>query len=269
MPIKGINFDKCTNCNQCLRECPGMVFEIDEKREQVFFNPSKICISCGHCISVCPEDAIIYENMKDEPLIFDGVRDPSTLIPYEKINQFIRAKRSIRQYKKQKISREVMEKVINSMRYAPTGANLRQMKCLIISDDEKIKELSEIILNKLKLTIYGVYIDTVKEKKVRGIDPIFYNAPHVIILYSSTSLDHENAYIAMTHGMFAAQSLGLGTCWIGFAYGVMSQDKEILKNLFGISGKVLAVITIGYPSVKYFRTPPRLPLKTKGLDELI
>ena len=269
MPIKGIDYTKCTNCKQCLRECPGLVFEIDEKKERVIFNSSKICISCGHCIAVCPEDAILYEKMKDKSSKFEGVRDPSTLIPYEKMDQFIRAKRSIRQYKKKKIPKEVMEKVINAMRYAPTGANLRQIKCLIISDDDKIKKLSEIIENQLSSTIFGIYTEPIKEKRAMNVDPIFYNAPHVIILYSnSLQLDHENAYILMTHGTFAAQTLGLGTCWIGFAYGVLSKDKKILKDLFGVSGKALAVMTIGYPAVKYFRTPPRPPLKTKGLNEL-
>ena len=268
MPIMGINVEICTNCKQCIRECPATNFELDEAEGLVIFNPSKPCISCGHCISICPENAIIYKKMKDEALSFDGVQDPSTLISYEKMYHLIRAKRSIRQYKKKKIPKEIMAKVINSMRYAPTGANIRQMKCLIISDEEKIKTLSESVQKELESTLPAVYTERFKEKRALGIDPIFYKAPHVIILYSGSTMDYANALIAMTYGMFCAETLGLGTCWIGLAFGVLSTNKEIRKNIAGIPRKVLGVMTIGYPSVKYFRTPPRPPLKTKGIDEL-
>ncbi len=266
MPIKGINFEKCINCKQCVRECPGLVFEINEVEDCVVYNRAKMCINCGHCISVCPEDAIIYKNMKDEPLIFKGVRDPSTIISYDQINQFIRAKRSIRQYKKKKIPKEIMEKVINSMRYAPTGGNLRQLKCIILSDDEKIKTLSQLIQDEMT-SLIGTYNNILNEKKALDIDPIFHNAPHVIILYSNVSLDNVNADIAMTHAMICAPTLGLGTCWIGFAQ-FLSRNNEIRKNFLGIQGKILAAMTIGYPAVNYERTAPRPPFKAIGLDEL-
>ena len=267
MPIVGINIEKCTNCKKCVRECPGVVFEIDEKEDSIIFNSSKICINCGHCISVCPEDAILYKKMKDEAVIFDDIQDPSKLISYDKLIQFIRAKRSIRQYKKKKIPKNVMEKVIESMRYAPTGANLRSMKCLIISDEEKIKTLSKLIQEDLANSIFKLYVPQLNEKRTLGIDPIFHDAPHVMILYSSSVADSGNAFITLTHAKFAAQVLGLGTCWIGMALPSLTSNKEIRK-LAGVKGKVLYVMTIGYPSVRYFRAPPRPPMKTIGLDEL-
>ncbi|NVM53464.1 MAG: nitroreductase family protein, partial [Candidatus Helarchaeota archaeon] len=212
MPIIGIDIEKCTNCKQCIRECPSAIFETDEAEGLVIFNPSKICIYCGHCISVCPENAILYKKMKDEALSFDGVQDPSTLISYEQMYHLIRAKRSIRQYKKKKVPKEIIKKVINSMRYAPTGANIRQMKCLIISDEEKIKTLSKLIQNELQSTMPAVYTKSLNDKRAMSIDPIFYEAPHIIILYSGSTSDYANALIAMTYGMFCAETLGLGTC---------------------------------------------------------
>jgi len=75
----------------------------------------------------------------------------------------------------------------------------------------------------------------------------------------------NDAGIALTYGMLEAESLGLGTCWIGLVQGAVPMNKEILKIL-GIKGMLLGAFTLGYPAVKYLRTVPRPPLKIKGLE---
>jgi len=267
MSVTGIDYEKCTGCRQCIVECIAIRLDMDEEQEKVVFvNP--ICSSCGHCIAVCPENAVLFKSMRDEPSTFEGVQDPSTLISYETMYRFMRAKRSIRQYKKKKIPKEIMEKVIDTMRYAPTGSNLRTMRCLIISDEEKIKTLSEAVQKELTKTFPEIYIKGLEVRRKRGRDPIFWNAPHIIILYSKTTTDYPNAIVALTYGMFAAQTLGLGTCWNGLSYSAMTENEEIRKDIAGVPGKVMGVMTIGYPSVKYFRAPPRPPLRIKGINEL-
>ncbi|TFG02416.1 MAG: 4Fe-4S dicluster domain-containing protein [Promethearchaeota archaeon] len=266
MPIVGIDKDKCTKCGLCVNECPASNITMEGEDGVAMFDPLKPCINCGHCIAICPTNAVMYKRMKDDALSFEGVQDPSKLIPHETMYQFIRAKRSIRQYKEDKVPPDMLKKVIDSMRYAPTGTNLRNMKCLVISDAEKIKTLSEEIVNAWSMTMPGEYSKMLQQK--REGDPIFYNAPHVIILHSKSSspMDYINAAIAMTYGMFCAQSLGLGTCWIGLAYIILSQNKELQKKTTGIRGKILGIMSIGYPAVKYHRAPPRPPLRTKGLN---
>ncbi len=95
----------------------------------------------------------------------------------------------------------------------------------------------------------------------------------VIILYYKTleknktmiGLRANDAGIALTYGMLAAESLGLGTCWIGMLQGAIPMNREIL-NILGIKGHVLGAFTLGFPAVKYRRTVPRPPLKIKGLE---
>ena len=105
MPILGINVEKCTNCQSCLRDCPTRNFNMDEGQNLIVFNESN-CILCGHCISVCPEDAIRYKDMNDEVLEFEETPDSSNFISYEAINKLFRAKRSIRQYKDEIVPEE-------------------------------------------------------------------------------------------------------------------------------------------------------------------
>jgi len=224
------------------------------------FDDSKECILCGHCIAVCPENAINFKDMRDDAFNFEANKDPSDLISYDVMQEFLRAKRSVRQYQSKEVPTEKIEKVIESMRYAPTGANMRMLKCLILSDDEQIKLLSDSIIDAIEIRDADKRLSKLRDE---GIDPIFYRAPHVIILYSKNPWDGINASIAMTYGMLSAHSMGLGTCWIGFAQGVLLENSKIREEFTGIQTYVLGVFTLGYPSVKYYRAPPRPPIEIR------
>ncbi|MHA1688358.1 MAG: nitroreductase family protein [Promethearchaeota archaeon] len=270
MPIKSINQDNCTACLQCYKDCPVSCFVLSDDKKQVFFDKRQPCILCGHCIAICPHDAIIYKNLKDESITFKGIQDPQELVSYENCHKFLISKRSIRQYKKKKVPRNIMEKILNTMRYSATATNVRNLKCRIISNEKKIKELSEAIVNALLSSpnVSELYKNILKRRLGYHDDIIFYEAPLVIIMHSNNISDMINATICITHGMLAAQALGLGSCWIGLAFEVLRSDKKIRTELAGISDKVLGVFILGYPKSKYYRTPPRPPLKVEGLESL-
>ena len=280
--IKGINYEKCNSCYICVFSC-SQYFKRDESQNKIIFDdPQNQCNLCGRCICKCPEEAILHENMGDF-ISYEGIENLSTFIPYETLHNFMIAKRSIRMYRKKRVRRNIIEKVLNSMRYAPTGANMRTLNCTIISDRNKIKTLSEAIMDKiitsdpqslmsnLKITHIeraNGYIEGMKKARESGFDAIFYNAPIVMIIHSNNPADDINATIALTYGMFSAQSLGLGSCWIGLAQGIFAVSKEIQEKVAGVKGKVYGVIIIGYPSEKFFHIPPRPPIPAKGLEEL-
>lgn len=267
MPLTGIDYENCSNCKICLFTCPRCFRQDTEQGKIVFEDSTNFCNICGRCIAMCPSDAILYEDI-GEVLSFEGVQDPSTIVSYETMHKFMSAKRSIRGFKKKKVPRTIMEKVLNSMKYAPTAANVRTLECTIISDDSKIKKLSEAVTDEVIAWNHPRYSDNLRKAKELGFDSIFHNAPHVMIIHSTNPNDDMNATIALTYGMLSAQSLGLGTCWIGLARGALISGKEIREEIAGINGRVWGVIIIGYPRQKFFKVPPRPSIKTKGLDEL-
>lgn len=266
MAISGINYEECNSCRSCLRAC-SRHFSLEEDENKIIFNDSlNDCSKCGRCIAVCPKNAIMYENM-GEILEFEGIQDPSSLISYDSLHKFLISKRSIRIYKKKKIPREIIEKVLESMRYAATGANVRTMECTVISDENKIKELSDSVTEML-VKNNPVYGERMKKAKETGFDSIFYKTPHILIIHSKFRGNDMNSTIALTTGMISAQALGLSSCWIGLAHGVLKYNKELCENLTGIKGYVEGVITLGYPAQKYYKIPPRPAIKTYGLEEL-
>ncbi|MHA1885686.1 MAG: nitroreductase family protein [Promethearchaeota archaeon] len=267
MPVIGIDYEKCNDCQICQNACWRYFRRDPELKRMVFDDPNHYCDSCGRCIARCKSDAILYENL-GEFLTYEEVQDPSKLISYETLHKFMSAKRSIRGYKKKKVPREILQKVLDSMKYAPTGGNIRTLRCKIISDEEKIKTLSGLIMDGIIATNNLTYKERFIEAKKSGVDTIFFDAPHVFIIYSNNLGDSTNSTIAITYGMFSAQSLGLGSCWIGLAHGVLSASKEIREKVAGIRGHIWGVFILGYPTQTYFRVPPRPDIKTKGLDEL-
>ncbi|MFX1457812.1 MAG: nitroreductase family protein [Promethearchaeota archaeon] len=268
MPILGIDYDKCTNCKSCLYSC--FYIRNDKENNRVVFNdPLKLCNMCGHCVAKCPVNAIVYKDM-GEVINFVADQDPYSMISYDRLHNFMSAKRSTRQYKSKKISKEDLMRVINSMSYAASGGNIRTLRCLVISDNEKIKHLSDAIIDTMLSdpTTTERYKSGLKLMRDRGRDPVFYKAPHVIIIYSDNNFDTMNATIALTTGMLSAQSLGLGSCWIGMAHMFLNGNREYKKEILNIEGRVWGVIIIGYPAVKFYRIPPRRFIPTRGLEEL-
>ncbi|MFW9881603.1 MAG: nitroreductase family protein [Candidatus Thorarchaeota archaeon] len=253
MPIKGIEGNNCDLCEECIKECP--MGNYSKSNGKIVFDTSKRCILCGHCIAVCQTDAIIYEDMKDIAFNFDDITET---LSFNAIYKLLRSKRSIRQYKNKKVPKEVIEKIINCIRYAPTAMNKRSLKCLVISDDQKINEFIDSIIKAIE---EDEDRELYKKKREKGIDPFFHKAPHILILHSNNKWDNTNATIAITYAMLGAETLGMGSCWIGGVQIFLNEKKQIMKNLFGIEDEIYGIMIFGYPKVKYFRAPPRPPIE--------
>ncbi|MFX1379735.1 MAG: nitroreductase family protein [Promethearchaeota archaeon] len=260
MPIIGIDIKQCNLCKSCIKECPLGNFSMHNEEKRILFNISQGCILCGHCIAICPEHAIKYRDMNGKLFEFE---ESKVSISNNVLNKLILSKRSIRQYKKKKIAKDLIEKVINIMRYAPSAMNKRSLKCLIISDEDKINELIDSIIDTIEeVEERNIY----KKKRENGIDPFFYNAPHIIILHSDNHWDSTNATIAITYAMLYAESLGLGSCWIGGVQIFLNENKKIKEKILGINDTIFGIMILGYPAVKYYRVPPRSPIKTKYIS---
>ena len=145
MSIIGIDREKCSNCKQCIQECGRKYFSVDEEGQVIFNDNSMSCNICGHCIAICPEEAIETRDLEDVET-YSGIDSPENYVESEKLLKFLRAKRSIRRYKDKKVQKELIEKVFEAMRYAPSDGNGRAWRYLIVSDSEKNQKLHDEIV---------------------------------------------------------------------------------------------------------------------------
>lgn len=270
MSIQGIDDDKCILCGNCIESCGRGLFNDKEQDKITFQDPENQCSRCGHCIARCPENAILYEEM-GESRSFEGINSPEKIITYDKMYNFLQAHRSVRQFKKDKVPKEVLRKVFDAMQCAPTARNMRSESYTLLSEDDQIIALSDAVIKLVSETpgIRELYAERLAKARKLFKSPIFFDAPHVILVSSKNDTESEanNIGIIVTYGRLAAQALGLGTCWNGLTQFAMKIDRKLARK-FGIRGKRVGVFAIGYPAstLTFYRTAPRSIRPVNGLD---
>jgi nitroreductase len=191
----------------------------------------------------------------------------------------IQKRRSVRHYKPDDIPDNVLGRLLNAMRLAPSGKNSQPWKFIVVRDKatkSKVaaacnwktadgKLVSQSWVDEAPVVIVACGFE--KEASVR-----YYKEREVITAnwdsleaeMKQAPIEYESALawdlaIAMDHLTLAATAEGLGTCWIG---GLNEQQvKEILSVPDDVRAPVAVVL--GYP-VSWPEPRPR-----KSLDEII
>lgn len=154
-------------------------------------------------------------------------------------------RRSVRKYKSDMVSADLLDEVLKAGTFAPTGMN-KQSPIIIAITNKEIRDK----LSKLNAKIMGVETDP------------FYGAPVVIVVLADKNIPTYiyDGSLVMENMMLAAHSLGLGSCWIHRAKEEFEtkEGKEILKSL-GITGKYVGIgnLILGYPDCGNIETKPR------------
>lgn len=69
-----IDYERCTNCMQCLTFCLFEVYGVDEAQKIRVQHPDCCKTDCPACSRVCPEAAIMFPKYKSGPINGDAVR---------------------------------------------------------------------------------------------------------------------------------------------------------------------------------------------------
>jgi nitroreductase len=170
-------------------------------------------------------------------------------------------RRSVRNYSDKEVSDETLKEIIRAGTYAPTAMNQQPWRFVVV----KNKQLIEKYDDRAKKAFLAAYKDTENPDLVRYVQylskpttRLFYEAPVLILVFASPDvfIDHDCA-LAAENMMLAAQSLGIGSCWIGLAAG-LGYDMEFLKEVGVPEGhKLIAPLIFGYPSKENLKAPAR------------
>lgn len=146
------------------------------------------------------------------------------------VEEAIRYRKSVRSYRDRNIPREKIEKVMDSVRMAPSAGNRQDWRFVIVTDEGKMEEVygaanRQDFVKEASAVIAGVTTDPEDEMSC-GI-----------------SAGIVDLSIAMDHLTLKATEEGLGTCWLG------DFDQSEAKNTLGIPEEyeIVALIPIGYP----------------------
>jgi len=163
----------------------------------------------------------------------------------------IYGRRSVRSYSDDPVPDEIIDELIKAGFHAANGLNAQKLRFSVVSNKAKIKEYSDkgkaLFLHYMKDA--GMENEGLENNLKNPGFNIFYDAPAVIFIYSSPGIltPAEDASLAAGNIMLAARSLGLGTCWIGFATGLGADAGFLKDNNVPKDNTLLAAIILGYP----------------------
>ena len=157
--------------------------------------------------------------------------------------EVIKKRRSVREFKNKPVSSEILEKIIDAARFAPTARGVEPWEFIVITNIVTLKKIAALAENGRFISGAGACI---------------------AVFCSDTKYYLEDGSAATENILLAATALGIASCWV-------AGDKKVycgeVSNLLGVpaSYKLISLIALGYPeSEKVFKVAQK-----RSLSDLI
>jgi len=197
------------------------------------------------------------------------------------------SRKSIRRYKPDPVPDEMVDKILEAARWAPTGENYQPWRFIVIKDQEtrnRIGDLSKVGSGSRMTAWYCMGHMQKRFEKIENpvkraevlrfmysgeVSEFCKQAPVIIAVIGDLhvgSVDVPYDLSAATENiLLEAHSLGLGACWVHGPVATTrdaNKFKEILKIPTGMGEyKVIAYVAIGWPAEKRKHPRPKLSLE--------
>ncbi len=216
--------------------------------------------------------------------------------PVEKV---IMERRSIRNFKKQPVPDNMIRRILEAGRFAPTAGNAQPWKFVVIKDQALIAEMEKETIKFSKLLMWFVdynrnafrsvflapytkFMTRLMPNKLHPIPfnllqqiaaektPVYHNAPVMILLMidkrgvGNPVLDTG---ICGQNMVLAAHSLGLGTCWVGMITVLMMNP--LWRKKLGVASpyELTDCLVLGWPKGDYDGEVEREVQLVEWIDE--
>lgn len=160
----------------------------------------------------------------------------------------------MRKYTEQQVPDEMIKEIIKAGFHAANGMNAQALRFSVVQDRNTIDDYN-VRAKELFLKVTGPN-SHIEEMFANPDYNIFTNAPTVIFVFAApgAATPTEDASLAMGNMMLAARSMGLGSCWIGFAAALGGYSKFVKDNKCeGMNH--LGTLILGYPAKDSKPTP--------------
>lgn len=240
MPFYHLDTDKCKKDGICSAVCVTGIIKNDENRVPYVEEKNAVkCISCGLCVAYCPHEACFVENLDPEQFSFV---DRTKLPTEEQVDLLIKTRRSVRNFRKDSVSDEILNKIMDNVRYAPSAKNTHNNRWIIVKNKEDVDKIGKFVadyfleLSKIvKDANEALHYKLVSNAYSKGKDVIMRGAPHLLIsvLPESYAWKAEDGNIALTYFELAAHGHGIGCVWAGYFTSTVRKYKP-LRDFLGI-----------------------------------
>jgi nitroreductase/NAD-dependent dihydropyrimidine dehydrogenase PreA subunit len=276
-----VDSSSCSKCKKCIEVCPCNIIGLNQEEEVHFITErTSICLKCGQCMAVCSTKAVKVDEFSYD---HDFTDLPDHNVDHNSFINFLANRRSIRNFKDKPISSELIHQILESVAYAPNGAEPEKINITVINNRTRIEAalpyIAEFLDNIVKWMEHPIASRMIRRKrgpemfntiknhlypiaklenyKLEFGDRITRDAPAILIFHAEKGAEEHtnNSIIYATYTMLAAHALGLGATMIGIVPAAINKVKKV-KEIFRIPEENEAVISviIGYPKYKYQRT---------------
>lgn len=193
------------------------------------------------------------------------------------VAEAIRKRRSVRHYKPDKIPEDVLNRLLEALRLAPSGGNRQPLRFVVVRDKKTLAKVASAChafpldgdehkqgwVKEAPLIIVPCGFEKEASAGFYAQDGRYIvSTGKVLIEYlykkpeERLSSVHTDLAIALDHLTLAATAEGLGTCWVG---GLNGRE---LRRYLSIPDDLMAhlIVTVGYP-VSWPEPTPRKPLE--------
>lgn len=149
----------------------------------------------------------------------------------------IKERRSIRAFKSDEVSPEIVDKLLDAAIWAPSAGNIQPWEFVIVRDEEIKRKLAEAASNQEFIEeapiVIVVCADEARSSQGYGSR-------------GATLYCIQDTAAAIQNILLAAHALGLATCWIG------AFSEELVKKALSTPPNVrpVAIIPVGYAAEK-------------------
>lgn len=231
-----VNSLKCVRCGLCLEVCApkALVFSAD-------FQPKfgkdgeERCTNCQHCLAVCPAKAIsICGRDPEESAAVTPLPNGDDML------RLIQSRRSIRHYRHEALDAETIDKLLDMLRWVPTGVNNHGLHFSVIRDVAVMDEIRERVNSQFREWLAmeeppqaAALMMRYKAQITAGLDVIFRGAPHLIVaaVPQNAPCAAIDPVIALSYFELYAKTLGIGTCWCGLAAAALFAVPDVAERM--------------------------------------
>lgn len=264
-----VDKEKCIQCGLCVNDCVSKCIEMNQNNYP-YMKDEERCLVCQHCMMICPKGALSINDKKPEN---------SENVSQNDLLSLIKSRRSIRQFKDEELTEEELQKIKEMLPYIPTGCNSHKLHFSVVEKKSVMKALKEKVntkfiklLNNKILSPLVKHFEAYKESFEKGEDIIFREAPHMIVVSSPISAPcaPQDPVIALSYIELYANSIGLGTCWCGYAEICIKLFPELCDILEIPKGYTpVYAMLLGKPAVKYQRLPQPEPYMISEIKDIV
>lgn len=186
--------------------------------------------------------------------------ESATVNDADAIQRVIMARRSIRLYTDQTLSRDTLQQILFCAVNAPNGQNRQAYELRVVDNPQLLQEISNAVASDTEVRLR------------KGTSTIFAGAPCVVFIARDTTYDISaiDCGLLGENLILKAWSMGIGSCCMAAPTRQMMKSKACAPYLerlgFSADYELLYCITLGYPAESPDAKPRKYDEKVRFVE---